>query len=121
LLRFVLRGIAPTLEASRLERSTDLLFQDLERQGVDGLTLERNKPLTVPGLTEVVAPILASKGPGRQFVIGLHGPLTPDEPSDDALRDLKEFSATVPVILVDELVVRRNLPSATTKLLERIG
>ncbi len=121
LLRFALRGTAPTLEASRLERSTDLLFQDLERHGVDGLTLERDKPLTVPGLTEVVAPILASKGPGRQFVIGLHGPLTPDEPSDEALRDLKEFSATVPVILVDELVVRRNLPSATAALLERMG
>ena len=35
------------------------------------------------------------RGPGRQFVIGLHGPLTPDEPSDEALRDLKEFSARV--------------------------
>ena len=121
LLRFVLRGTAPTLDAARLERSTDLLFQDLERHGIDGLTLERDKALSIPGLAEVAAPILASKGPGRQFVIGLHGPLTPDEPSDEALRDLKEFSATVPVILIDELVVRRNLPSATATLLERLG
>jgi hypothetical protein len=121
LLRFALRGTAPTLDASRLERATDMLFQDLERHGVDGLTLERDKPLLIPGLAEVVAPILASKGPGKQFVIGLHGPLTPDEPSDEALRDLKEHSATVPVILVDELVVRRNLPSATATLLERLG
>ena len=121
LLRFVLRGTAPTLDAARLERSTDLLFQDLERHGVDGLTLERDKALSIPGLAEVAAPILASKGPGRHFVIGLHGPLTPDEPSDEALRDLKEFSATVPVILIDELVVRRNLPSATATLLERLG
>ena len=121
LLRFVLRGTAPTLDAARLERSTDLLFQDLERHGVDGLTLERDKALSIPGLAEVAVPILASKGPGRQFVIGLHGPLTPDEPSDEALRDLKEFSATVPVILIDELVVRRNLPSASATLLERLG
>ena len=121
LLRFALRGTAPTLDAARLEQSTDLLFQDLQRHGVDGLTLERDKPLSIPGLAEMAAPILASKGPGRQFVIGLHGPLTPDEPSDEALRDLKEFSATVPVILIDELVVRRNLPNATATLLERLG
>jgi len=121
LLRFALRGLAPTLVATRIESSTDLLFQDLERHGVDGLRLERNKPLAIPGIGSVVAPILASTGRGKQFVIGLHGPLTPDEPSNDELRDLKEFSAAVPVILLDELVVRRNLPSATAMLLERIG
>jgi len=97
-----------------------LLFQDLERQGVDGLTLERNARLPIAGLGEIVAPIFASNPKGK-FVVGLHGPLTPDEPFDGALRDLKEFSATVPVILVDELVVRRNLPSATATLLERMG
>ena len=120
LLRFALFGTAPTLGAARLERSTELLFQDLERHGIDGLALERDKELSIPGLAKVTAPIFASKGPRRQFVIGLHGPLTPDEPSDEALRDLKEFSATIPVILVDELVVRRNLPSATSTLLERL-
>ncbi|RJX20735.1 MAG: DEAD/DEAH box helicase [Desulforudis sp.] len=121
LLRFLLRETAPTLDAARLERSTDLLFQDLERQGLDGLCLERDKLLSIPGLGNIVAPILASTGPGKNFVIGLHGPLTPDDPSDPGLRDLKEFSVTTPVILVDELVVRRNLPSATATLLERIG
>lgn len=121
LLRFALEGTPPTLDAARLERSTDLLFQDLERHGIDGLSLERNRLVSIPGLGEVVAPILASKLSGARFVIGLHGPLTPDEPSDDGLRELKEFSAALPVILVDELVVRRNLPSATATLLERMG
>ena len=121
LLRFLLRGTAPKLDPVRLQRSTNLLFQDLERHGIDGLTLERDRVLSVTGLGEVAAPIYASQGPGRQFVIGLHGPLTPDEPCDEALRDLKEFSATVPVILVDDLVVRRNLPSATTMLLKQLG
>ena len=120
LLRFALFGTAPTLDAARLERSTELLFQDLERHGIDGLVLERDKELSISGLAKVTAPILASKGPRRQFVIGLHGPLTPDEPPDEALRDLKEFSATIPVILMDELVVRRNLPSATSTLLKRL-
>jgi ATP-dependent helicase YprA (DUF1998 family) len=119
LLRFVLTGIAPTFHPGRLERSSDLLFEDLERQGVEGLRLERNKSVSVPGLPGVVAPILATNADGIRFVIGLHGPLTPDDPPDAALRDLKEFGA-FPVILVDELVVRRNLPGATADLLNRL-
>lgn len=121
LLRFALAGKAVTLDGGRLERSTDVLFQDLERLGIDGLNLERNKAVAVPGRGVVVAPILAANQSGAKFIIGLHGPLTPDEPSDDGLQDLKQFSAALPVILIDELVVRRNLPSATATLLERMG
>jgi hypothetical protein len=121
LLRFALAGTAPTLTASRLEGSTDLLYQDLERHGIDGLRLERKKEVAVAGLGNVVAPILAVNRGGTQFIIGLHGPLTPGEPSDDGLRDVKEYSVAVPVILEDELVVRRNLPAATAKLVALIG
>ncbi|MFC1628533.1 Zn-binding domain-containing protein [Gemmatimonadota bacterium] len=121
LLRFALTGATPSLDAGRLSQSTDLLYEDLQRHGIDSLSLERNIPISVPGLDGVVAPILAAKDDGSQFVIGLHGPLTPDEPSDEILRELKEYSAALPVILIDELVVRRNLPSATATLLERIG
>lgn len=120
LLRFALAGTPPTLAAERLERSTDLLFQDLERHGVDGLKLERNKEISVPGLGNVIAPILAVNSAGSQFIIGLNGPLTPGEPSDDELREIKEYSVSLPVILEDELVVRRNLPTATTKLISQI-
>jgi len=120
LLRFILTGTAPTLDAERLQRSTDLLFHDLERHGLEGVQLERNSPVSVPGLTTVVAPILAANRAGARFVIGLHGPLTPDDPPDAGLRELKEFSAALPVILVDELVVRRNLPTATAELLTRL-
>jgi hypothetical protein len=121
LLRYVLFRTQPTLDVDRLERSTDLFFQDLERLGIEGLSLERNKVVTVAGIGQVVAPILAVNRLGAQFVIGLHGPLTPDEPQDRGLRDIKEYSGVIPVILVDELVVRRNLPSATAKLIERMA
>ena len=93
----------------------------MERHGIDGLTLNRNAPVTVPGLTGVVAPILATPRKGGQVVIGLHSPLTPGASSDDGLNQLKEFSLAVPVVLVDELVVRRNLPSATASLLEKLS
>ncbi len=120
LLRFVLRDEAPVLSPERLDRSTELLFQDLERHGIDGLTLNRNAGVTVPGLAAVVAPILATPRRGGQVVIGLHSPLTPGISSDDGLNQLKELSLSVPVVLVDELVVRRNLPSATASLLEKL-
>lgn len=121
LLRFALTGAAPTVNEDRTERSTDLLFQDINRQGVDTLTLERNATLSVPGLESVSAPILAKTASGAQFVIGLHGPLTPDYAPNQGLRDLQEYSVSMPVILVDELVVRRNLPRATADLLNTLG
>jgi hypothetical protein len=54
------------------------------------------------------------------YVIGLTAPLTRDEPVDGALYDLKEYSS-IPVLLVEELVVRRNLPFATNSILSSIG
>jgi hypothetical protein len=55
------------------------------------------------------------------MVIGLHGPLTPDTLDDAALTQLKEFSLAVSVEPVDELVVRKNLPSATASLLSKLA
>ena len=120
LLRYVLYDTAPALDAARIERSTDILFQDLERQGIDAVTFGRSIPMSIPGLGSTVAPILMSKGDKEQFVVGLHNPLTSNQPSDPRLGEVQEY-ATVPVILVDELVVRRNLPSATTEVLRRLG
>jgi hypothetical protein len=120
LLRFVLRDQPPTLDANRIARSTDLLFGDLERQGIEGLTLERDKRLSLAGRGDVVVPILAANSRGARFAISLHGPLTPGEPTSAALRDIKGDSAALPVILVDELRVRRNLPSATAELIKQL-
>jgi ATP-dependent helicase YprA (DUF1998 family) len=121
LLRYVLTGALPSLNAERLTRSTDILFQDLDRQGIEGLRLTRNESVESPGLGRVVAPIVAVNRHGVQFVIGLHGPLTPGEPTDPALREMKEYSASLTVILIDELVARRNLPSATSELISQIA
>jgi len=121
LLRFALTGKTPALDPGRIARSTDLLFHDLERHGIAGINFERDRTVTPPGLGDVVAPILVTNRSGTQFVIGLYGPLTPDEPTDVGLKEMKEYSAAMPVILVDELVVRRNLPSATASVIQRIA
>ena len=122
LLRFLIDGTYPVLNPTRLSASTDLLYEDLCRQGLEGLTIERNRTLDVPGLGTVVAPIHVSRSSDEaEFVIGLHGPLTPGEPPDDGLRDMKEFGTTVPVVLCDEMIVRRNLPRASSELISQIG
>lgn len=121
LLRFVLNNAAPTLSADRVARSTNLLFEDLDRQDIEGLALERDKKISVAGLGDVVAPILVTNASGVQFAIGLHGPLTPSEPTDADLKDIKEYATSLTVHLEDELVVRRNLPFATQKLIEKLG
>ena len=112
LLRYLVSGEEPALDKARLEHAADRLFEDLTRQGRDGLELSRNAPVTVPGIGTIEAPILARSG-GRDFIIGVHGPLTPDYASDEALRDAKEYGSVVQVILVDEIVISRNLPRAS--------
>lgn len=121
LLRFLIHGTYPTLDSRRLTASTELLYGDLRRQNLEGLTIERNRVLTLPGLGTITAPIYARRADGSEFIIGLHGPLTPDDPPDDKLRDAKESCPSIPVLLCDEIVVRRNLPTATSVLISQIG
>ena len=120
LLRFILDGGVPAVSPDRLDRSTELLFRDLERQNVTGLKLARNAPVSIPGLPIAVAPILATTPSDRKVVIGLHGPLTPGTLDNPELMRLKEFPSAVSVETIDELVVRRNLPAATDLLLKKL-
>ncbi|TET39234.1 MAG: DEAD/DEAH box helicase [Planctomycetota bacterium] len=121
LLRFLIHGAYPTLDSARLTASTELLFQDLRRQNLEGVTIERNRVLTLSGFGTVTAPIYVKRADNSEFIIGIYGPLTPDDPPDDALRNLKEFCLSIPVLLCDELVIRRNLPKATSDLISQIG
>ncbi len=120
LLRYALTGSSAVLDPARLAASTDLLFEDVARQDIDGLKVSRNHRLEPPGLEPVKAPIHIRRSDGVEFVAGLHSPLTPDDPPDDALRALKEFCPSVPVLLFDEILVRRNLPSATSRLIDLV-
>lgn len=121
LLRFLVRGEHPSPDPERLEASTDLLFEDLLRQNIESITVERNRSVTPPGLgREITAPVYARRRDGAEFVVALHGPLTPDDPPNDDLRGLRESDSSVPLLLQDEIVVRRNLPAATGDLVSKI-
>jgi len=121
LLRFLVHGSYPALDSGRLAASVDLLFEDLRRHNLEGVTITRNHLMTLPGFGSVIAPIYVKQVSGSELIIGLHGPLTPDDPPDTTLREVKEFCASIPVLLVDEMVVRRNLPAATSRLISQIG
>jgi len=119
LLRYLVRGEAPSLDKARVELAADRLFEDLSRQGLDGVSLARNARIDLVGIGSVEAPILVRSG-GREFIIGIHGPLTPDHATDEKLRDAKEYGSLVPVILIDEIVISRNLPFASGQVIARV-
>ena len=121
LLRSLLTGRHSTIDADRIEDSTDLLFSDLDRQGLECVSFERNAAVDLAGLPRVTAPILAKRTNGSEFILGLRNPLTADEPIDIALREFSDLSTSVPVYLVDELVVRKNLPAATREIIAYLG
>ncbi|MEH0843120.1 DEAD/DEAH box helicase [Micromonospora sp. CPCC 205711] len=111
LLRYLINGTPPQLDPARLNQSADKLFEDLTSHGINGVTFERKAEVEIEGIGPVTAPILATKGE-QQWIFGVHGPLTPDVAPTDDLRDAKEFGA-VPVRLVDDIVIARNLPFAS--------
>ena len=121
LLRYLIYGELPTVNLTRLEGSTSLLFEDLSRQSSSGLTFTLNHPVTLDDGSAAVAPIYLEKSDGSHFIIGLSGPLTPNVPADVALANVKALSNSIPVLLYDEILVRRNLPSATNLVIEDVS
>ena len=120
LLRYILYGEFPTVNLARLEGSTSLLFEDLSRQGSSGLAVTLNHPVTLDDGSVAVAPIYLETSGGNRFIVGLSGPLTPNVPADVTLAAVMGSSSSIPVLLYDEILVRRNLPSATNLVFEDI-
>lgn len=117
LLRYLLHGTVPVLEQARLGRSADRLFEDLRLLGEKDISFQRDVSVTLDGIGTVTAPILATKG-GRRFIFGVSGPVTPNLASDPTLQDAKEHQVSVPIRLIDDLVIARHLPHASQSVLE---
>ena len=120
LLRYLISGSYPTMDAGRLGDSTNLLFEDLCRQDLEGVTLKANHAVNLTGLGPVTIPIYVKRANGTELFVGLCEPLTSDTPADAVLRDVKQSYPTIPVVLCDEIVVSRNLPAATNHIFEEI-
>jgi len=119
LLRYVLLDEMPYLSPQRAEAAAARLFTDLVRQEDQGVKFERDVNVEIPGVGAITAPVLAVSKAGT-FIIALHGPLTPGVPVDEAMVDAMEFGDAVAVVLVDEMVVSRNLPEASRVVVQSV-
>jgi len=120
LLRYLLRGEEPVLDQQRFDIACNRIFADLTRSVIDGVQFSSQQDVELPGIGTVRAPVLAESG-GARYIIGVHGPLTPDHVSDPILQEAKEFGGAVPVFLIDEIIIARNLPEASRQVRMFIG
>ena len=120
LLQYLLTGDQPQFNAERLRSATTLLYNDLQRQGDDGVTFERDTAVGTEKGTLTV-PILARTAAGQEFIIALSGPLTTDHPVDPTIAEYRADGGNIRVIVENELIVRGNLPAATRKVRQEIG
>ena len=90
----------------RLEDSTNLFFEDLCRQDLEGVTIKADYGMDLPVLGPVTIPIYVKRSNGTELFVGLCEPLTRDTPADVVLRDVKQSCPTIPVVLCDEIWCR---------------
>ena len=117
LLEYFLTGKHPQFSPARVRASTELLFNDVTRQSPESLKIG----LEVSADSgSVIAPILVETKGRRKYIVALSGPLTPDHPADPAISTYYASGGTHPLIIVNELVVRGNLPAATGSVLSKL-
>ena len=109
------------MDGGRRANSTKVLFEDLCRQDLEGVTLKADYGMNLPVLGPVTISIYVKRANGTELFVGLCEPLTRDTPADAVLRVVKQSCPTIPVVLCDEIVVSRNLPAATNQIFEEIG
>jgi hypothetical protein len=117
LLGYLITGKIPEFNAARIASSTELLAKDLQRQG-GKITYELNAKVTVAGLGTIEIPILATRPDGRAFAIALASPLSSTHPADVRLLQLKDAKGAPTLVVVNDLLVRGNLPTATREALD---
>jgi hypothetical protein len=112
LLRHVLTGGYAAYAPDRIKSSLDLLFNDLRRQLSGEFQFEQNAARsTALGASVSVPIVVIRRTTGRETWVTLNSPIAPDVPVQESLRRLGGWQA-VPIVCVDDLLVRRHLPQA---------
>jgi hypothetical protein len=112
LLRHVLTGGYAAYAPDRIKSSLDLLFDDLRRQLSGEFQFEKNAARSSAQGASVSVPIVVTRRTtGRETWVTLNSPIAPDVPVQEALRRLSR-SQPIPIVCVDDLLVRRHLPQA---------
>ena len=117
LLEYLVSGAMPKFDPERIDQSTNLLYHDLLRQGIEGVKPERNVKLDQE-MAGLVAPILLRQDDGEEFIVALSGALTPNLPADEVVEEYRKIDGLISVIVENELMVRGNLPAVTNHILQ---
>lgn len=120
LLEYLLTGKLPEFDSARLSASTFLLHSDLQRHGTADTRYEQDAQIPDGKGKGITVPILATRKNGKRFAIALSGPLTTDHPADSRLLELTKKFDSPELIVVNELLVRGNLPAATRTVQQRL-
>jgi ATP-dependent helicase YprA (DUF1998 family) len=119
LLKYLLTGQLPEFNPGRLQKSTAWLLSDLRRQAASGLVYQEGVRVSAGKGLSVTVPILAMRKDGKRYAITLSGPLTSGYPADASLLTLSELAGAPELVVVNELLVRGNLPAATREVQQR--
>lgn len=118
LIKYLLGETNP-FNNEKLPQATEILFHDLKRQSDSGINFSLNAKLSING--EVMnAPILAETNNGKKIIISLTGPLTPNLLPDPKLNRLDSIANSIKLIPTNELLVRKNLPFTSSKIIKEI-
>lgn len=120
LLRYLKTGQIPAPDPVWMASTADRLYNDLSRQLDGEAEVERGVVINAAGSPRV-APILVTPSSGKPLVVGVLDPLTSSYSSDDDLRALLSGGAGVEVWSFEEVLVRRNLPWVSSRILQRVA
>ena len=118
LLEHLLDGTPTGFSRDRLRSSTALLYNDLCRQGPDGIRFSMN--LQVPSNESTSITSILAERAGSKFIFALSAPLTPGYPADTKVVDA-HTCPSIPSFFVNELKVRANLPAATREVIRHLS
>ena len=120
LLRFLLDGHLPTLSAQRQDRATRALAEDLRRALGPRATVEQDATREIPGVGPVQVPLVVATD-RVTVLVAVSSPVAPDVPPTPELRRAMDASLDGAVRLLDETLVRKNLPHATELVRSWVG
>ena len=120
LLRYLLDGDLPTLSGRRQAGAMDALAEDLRRALGAGGTVERDAVRDIPGLGPTLVPLVVH-AEGTTVLIAASSPVAPSVAPTEDLRAAQRGALQAPVRLIDEMIVRKNLPHAADLVRSWIG
>ncbi|WP_156481315.1 DUF1998 domain-containing protein, partial [Herbaspirillum rubrisubalbicans] len=117
LLRYVIHGTS-SYSAERLQSSEHLLYSSLLLSSIPDTSIRREATMQLAQGGEMSVPIVLFKNDGKKLCIFLSDPLAESIPASfDALPDLADSS----LIIVNELIVRKNLATAIDQVVDALN